>query len=230
HRQRRPSRHPAAFPRQCRRSCAKPGFPCGCGVTPATRDGATSMSVQDDDPLRDVRIGKRDRLKALGIDPYPYSFEGTHEAVELDRRYAALPAGAETEDRVLVAGRIRAIRNSGMFIDLHDVSGKIQVFCHRDLLGAEAIGIVRLLDIGDLIGVEGLVRRTPRGELTVNATVVTVLAKALRPLPEKYHGLADIELRYRQRYLDLIVNPQSRDTLRRRSRVVAAIRRYLSDR
>jgi lysyl-tRNA synthetase class 2 len=188
------------------------------------------MSVQDDDPLREVRIGKRDRLKALGIDPYPYSFEGTHEAVELDRHYAALPAGAETEDRVLVAGRIRAIRNSGMFIDLHDVSGKIQVFCHRDLLGAEAIGIVRLLDIGDLIGVEGLVRRTPRGELTVNATVVTVLAKALRPLPEKYHGLADIELRYRQRYLDLIMNPQSRDTLRRRSRVVAAIRRYLSDR
>ena len=86
---------------------------------------------------------------------------------------------------------------------------------------------MRLLDIGDLIGVEGFVRRTPRGELTVNATEVTLLAKSLRPLPEKYHGLADIELRYRQRYLDLIMNPQSRETLRRRSRIIAAMRAFL---
>ena len=183
-----------------------------------------------DDPLRSVRVQKRDRLKALGIEPYPYSFERTHETAELERRYAGLAAGAETEDRVRVAGRIRAMRNNGMFIDLHDTSGKIQIFCHRDLLGPEAIGIVRLLDIGDLIGVEGLVRRTPRGELTVNATALTVLAKGLRPLPEKYHGLADVELRYRQRYLDLIMNPENRETLRRRSRVIAAMRRHLSER
>jgi lysyl-tRNA synthetase, class II len=181
----------------------------------------------DDDPLRAVRIGKRERLEALGIDPYPCSFERTHEAAELERRYAGLAAGAETEDRVRVAGRIRAMRNSGMFIDLHDASGKIQIFCHRDLLGQEALATVRLVDIGDLIGVDGLVRRTPRGELTVNAIAVTVLAKALRPLPEKYHGLADVELRYRQRYLDLIMNPQSRETLRRRSRIVAAMRSHL---
>jgi lysyl-tRNA synthetase class 2 len=187
------------------------------------------MSVQED-PLREVRIGKRDRLKALGIEPYPYSFERSHEADELERRYAGVPPGAETEDRVRAAGRIRAMRNSGMFIDLHDASGKVQVFCQRDLLGPEAIGIVRLLDIGDLIGVEGLVRRTPRGELTINASSVTVLAKALRPLPEKYHGLADVELRYRQRYLDLIMNPHSREALRRRSQVVAAMRRHLSER
>ena len=130
-----------------------------------------------------------------------------------------------------VAGRIRAMRNSGMFIDLHDASGKIQIFCHKDFCSVpKRWRLVRLLDIGDLIGVEGLVRRTPRGELTVNATAVTVLAKALRPLPEKYHGLADIELRYRQRYLDLIMNPQSRETLRRRSRVVAAMRSHLVER
>jgi lysyl-tRNA synthetase, class II len=183
-----------------------------------------------EDPLRSVRIGKRDSLEALGIDPYPYNFERTHEAGQLERRYTGLAAGAETADRVRVAGRIRAMRNSGMFIDLHDASGKVQIFCHRDLLAPEAIRIVRLLDIGDLIGVEGLVRRTPRGELTVNASGITVLAKALRPLPEKYHGLADVELRYRQRYLDLIMNPQSRDTLLRRSQVVAAIRRHLSER
>src|SRR5436305_12516800 len=180
-----------------------------------------------DDPLRSVRIGKRDSLEALGIDPYPYSFERTHEAGQLERRYTGLAAGDETDDRVRVAGRIRAMRNSGMFTDLHDASGKIQIFCHKDHLSTEQLALVRLLDIGDLIGVEGLVRRTPRGELTVNATEVTLLAKSLRPLPEKYHGLADIELRDRQRYLDLIMNPQSRETLRRRSRVVAAMRAFL---
>jgi lysyl-tRNA synthetase, class II len=180
-----------------------------------------------EDPLRAVRLAKLDALKALGIDPYPYEFARTTEAVELERRHAALAAGAETGESVRIAGRIRAIRNSGMFIDLHDASGKIQVFCHRDFLEPQGLAAVRLLDIGDLIGVEGLVRRTPRGELTVNAGAISVLAKTLRPLPEKYHGLADVELRYRQRYLDLIMNPESRETLRRRSRIVAALRSRL---
>src|SRR5246127_547139 len=132
-----------------------------------------------EDPLRSVRIGKRDSLEAVGIDPYPYSFERTHEAVQLERRYTGLGAGTETEDQARVAGRVRAMRNSGMFIDLHDASGKIQIFCHKDLLGPAGLDIVRLVDIGDVIGVEGLVRRTPRGELTINATAITVLAKAL---------------------------------------------------
>jgi lysyl-tRNA synthetase, class II len=180
-----------------------------------------------EDPLRGIRLAKLDGLKALGIEPYPYAFSRTDEAAELERRHAGLPAGAETDERVRVAGRIRAIRNSGMFIDLHDTSGKVQVFCHRDFLDPGGLAVVRLLDIGDLIGVEGMVRRTPRGELTVNAGAVTVLAKTLRPLPEKYHGLADVELRYRQRYLDLIMNPESRETLRRRSRIVAALRSHL---
>ncbi len=120
------------------------------------------------------------------------------------------------------------MRNSGMFLDLHDASGKIQIFNHKDYLPEADLATLRALDIGDLIGVEGRVRRTPRGELTVNAARLTVLAKALRPLPEKYHGLADIELRYRQRYLDLIVNPASRETLRRRSLIVATLRRHLA--
>jgi lysyl-tRNA synthetase class 2 len=180
-----------------------------------------------EDPLRAVRLAKLDALRALGIDPYPYEFARTDEAADLERRHAALASGADTGERVRVAGRIRAIRNSGMFIDLHDASGKIQVFCHRDFLDPRGLDAVRLLDIGDLIGVEGLVRRTPRGELTVNASAVSVLAKTLRPLPEKYHGLADVELRYRQRYLDLIMNPESRETLRRRSRIVAALRSHL---
>jgi lysyl-tRNA synthetase class 2 len=183
-----------------------------------------------DDPFRAVRLAKLETLRGMGIEPYPVKFERSAEAAELDDRYADLPAGTETEDRVRVAGRIRAVRNSGMFIDLHDASGKIQVFSHKDHLPPDGLALVRLLDIGDLIGVEGLVRRTPRGELTVNATAVTLLAKTLRPLPEKYHGLADIELRYRQRYLDLIMNPQSRETLRRRSRAIAAMRGYLTER
>jgi lysyl-tRNA synthetase class 2 len=183
-----------------------------------------------EDPLRAVRISKLESLKAQGIDPYPYGFDRTHEAAELERLYSGLAAGAETGERVCVAGRIRAVRNNGMFIDLHDATGKVQIFCHRDNLSLEALAIVRLLDIGDLIGVEGLVRRTSRGELTVNATAIAVLAKTLRPLPEKYHGLADVELRYRQRYLDLIMNEESRETLRRRSRIVAAMRNHLVER
>ena len=183
-----------------------------------------------EDPLRAVRISKLESLKAQGIDPYPYGFDRTHEAAELERLYSGLAAGAETGGRVCVAGRIRAVRNNGMFIDLHDATGKVQIFCHRDNLSLEALAILRLLDIGDLIGVEGLVRRTSRGELTVNATAIAVLAKTLRPLPEKYHGLADVELRYRQRYLDLIMNEESRETLRRRSRIVAAMRNHLVER
>ncbi len=194
-------------------------------------DPAAARHADDtEDPFRRVRLDKLEALRGMGIDPYPVSFSREQEALELDRRYAELPAGAETSDCARVAGRIRAMRNSGMFIDLHDASGKIQIFSHKDYLRPDDLPLLKLLDIGDLIGVEGLVRRTPRGELTVNAEHVTMLAKALRPLPEKYHGLADIELRYRQRYLDLIMNPQSRETLRRRSRAVAAMRAWLSER
>ncbi len=183
-----------------------------------------------EDTLRAVRVGKLEGLKAQGIDPYPYSFVRTHSATELDRLYSGLAADAEAGEQVCVAGRIRAVRNNGMFIDLHDTTGKVQIFCHRDNLSPEALAVVRLLDIGDLIGVEGLVRRTSRGELTVNASAMAILAKTLRPLPEKYHGLADVELRYRQRYLDLIMNQQSRERLRLRSRIVAAMRSYLVER
>jgi lysyl-tRNA synthetase, class II len=184
----------------------------------------------DDDPLRAVRLGKLEALRELGVDPYPVAFARTDEAAALEARYTDLPAGAETGDTVRVAGRIRAMRNSGMFIDLNDASGKIQVFGHKDFLSGDGMATLKLLDIGDVIGVEGQVRRTPRGELTVNATSIAVLAKALRPLPEKFHGLADIELRYRQRYVDLIVNEQSRETLRRRSRIVAEMRAFLTAR
>jgi lysyl-tRNA synthetase class 2 len=182
---------------------------------------------EGDDPLRAARIGKLERLRARGLDPYPVKFARSDEAAAVEARHQSLPAGVESEERVCLAGRVLASRNSGMFIDLHDASGKIQIFNHKDHLDEDALAVLRLIDIGDVIGVEGRVRRTPRGELTVNAEAVTILAKALRPLPEKFHGLADIETRYRQRYVDLIVNPESRLTLRRRSLLIAALRRHL---
>jgi lysyl-tRNA synthetase class 2 len=184
----------------------------------------------DQNQFRAARLEKLQALRELGVEPYPYAFERTHEAAEIDRAHAGLAAGETTEDRVRVAGRIRSIRNSGMFVDLHDSSGKIQVFNHKDFLSPEQLQVVRLLDIGDLIGVEGVVRRTPRGELTVNSAAVTLLSKSLLPLPEKFHGLTDIETRYRQRYLDLIMNPESRATFKKRSAIVAAMRRHLIDR
>jgi lysyl-tRNA synthetase class 2 len=184
----------------------------------------------DDNQFRAARLEKLKALRELGVDPYPYAFERSDEAAALERKYAELPTGETTQDRVRIAGRIRSIRNSGMFIDLHDGSGKIQVFNHKDFLSPEQLQLVRLLDLGDLIGVEGIVRRTPRGELTVNSSAVTVLSKTLLPLPEKFHGLTDIETRYRQRYLDLIMNPESRSTLRKRSAVISAMRRWLLDR
>jgi len=185
---------------------------------------------ENDNQFRRARLDKLAALQALGVDAYPYRFARSDEAAAIERRHVDLPAGAVTGERVAIAGRVRANRNSGMFIDLHDMSGKIQIFSHKEFLAADQLAIVKLLDLGDLIGVEGIVRRTPRGELTVNAERVTVLAKALLPLPEKFHGLADLETRYRQRYLDLIVNPGSRETLRRRSAIIGAMRRLLLER
>lgn len=177
--------------------------------------------------FRNARLEKLAAIRAAGIEPYPYRFDRTWLAADIQTTYAELAPREETGVEVRICGRIRAIRNSGMFIDLHDSSGKIQVFSHKDFLTPEQLALVRLLDLGDLIGVVGLVRRTPAGELTVNASEVTILAKALLPLPEKYHGLSDVETRYRQRYLDLIMNAESRDTLRKRSLILTAMRSFL---
>jgi lysyl-tRNA synthetase class 2 len=174
--------------------------------------------------FRRARLEKLGQMRRLGIDPYPYRFDRDHLAAELDDQFRALPPGEKTTTEVTVAGRIRAIRNSGMFIDLHDSSGKIQIFCHKDHLPPDRLELVRLLDLGDGIGARGLVRRTPRGELTIDAAQIDILSKALLPLPEKFHGLNDIETRYRQRYLDLIMNAESRATLRKRSVIIAALR------
>ena len=187
---------------------------------------APTQSATEND-LYAVRLKKKQQLLDLGVNPYPYSFDLTHHAARLHALYATLENEGVTTDTVRVAGRIMSIRNSGMFIDLMDTSGKVQVFCHEKTLPELGQKILACLDLGDLLGVEGTIRRTKRGELTIDATVLTPLAKTLLPLPEKYHGLTDIETRYRQRYLDLIMNPDSRDTLRKRSHIIAQMRSYL---
>jgi lysyl-tRNA synthetase class 2 len=191
---------------------------------------ALYRAERDANQFRQSRLDKLAQIRMLGIEPYPSHFEPKDQAASLEAAHAALPAGTLTEQHATVAGRIRAIRNSGLFLDLHDQSGKIQIFCHKDFLPEPLLALVRLLDLGDIIGVAGLLRRTPRGELTINATAVTLLTKTLLPLPEKYHGLQDQETRYRQRYLDLIMNPETRTVLRKRSAVIAALRGFLIER
>ena len=178
--------------------------------------------------IRQTRIQKLADLADKGVNPYPYVFDKNIDAQDLQLKYADLPAGEETEDFYSVAGRIMAIRNTGMFIDLMDASGKIQVFSHKENLSEDQMKILKLLDIGDIVGFYGSVRRTPRGELSIKATKLKLLSKSLLPLPEKFHGLTDVETRYRQRYVDMIINEDVRKTFRTRSLIIQKIREYLT--
>ena len=163
--------------------------------------------------IRQTRIQKLADLADKGVNPYPYTFAKTANASELQDKYKDLEAGVETEDEYSVAGRVMAIRNTGMFIDLMDATGKIQIFSHKENLSPEQIQLLKLVDIGDIVGFTGTIRRTPRGELSIKSTNLELLSKALLPLPNKqiskekaetlshYHGLTDVELKYRQRYV-----------------------------
>lgn len=179
--------------------------------------------------VRDTRIQKLNDLMDKGINPYPYSFNRDASAEELQKQYKDLQNGEETEDKYNVAGRITAMRNSGMFIDLMDSSGKIQIFSHKENLNEEQLALLKMLDVGDIVGFSGTVRRTPRGELSIKATDLKLLTKSLLPLPEKFHGLTDVETRYRQRYVDLIMNQDVRDTFKKRSLIIQKIREYLTN-
>lgn len=192
-----------------------------------TKDSHETMSPKEN--IRQGRIQKLTDLADKGINAYPYSYNKDTNAKTLQEKYKDLPVGEETEDYYSVAGRIMAMRNTGMFIDLMDDSGKIQIFCHKENMDPEAIKTLKLVDIGDIIGVHGSIRRTPRGELSIKAKDYKLLSKALLSLPEKFHGLTDVETRYRQRYIDLIVNEESRNTLRKRSLIVQKIREYLTN-
>src|SRR5947209_19147971 len=174
------------------------------------------------------RLEKVDRLRAAGIDPYSRGFQPTHttEAAK------ALLGEAERTEPISVAGRLMVKRQQGglVFADLQDGHGRIQLMANRNLLGEEEFARFADLDLGDIIGVTGAVFRTKRGEITVEVQSFQLLTKSLRPLPEKWHGLKDVEIRYRQRYVDLIANPEVRDVFRARSRIISAIRGLFDER
>jgi len=182
--------------------------------------------------LRDTRLEKAKALRELGREPYALRFEPSHRTAQLQADHADLAKGEERQLEVAVAGRVMTRRVMGKlaFFTLADASGPIQLFLEKASLGDAFAQLTSLVDAGDWIGVRGILRRTDRGELSVKVAEWQMLTKALQPLPDKWHGLADVEKRYRQRYLDLIVSPQSRQTFRRRALMVSAIRRWLDDR
>ncbi len=189
--------------------------------------------------IRATRLEKVAEIKSLGLKPYAYKWESTHRTRELQAKYADLGKGEEMGDRVAVAGRIIARRVFGKlaFFSLQDEVGTIQLYLDKKRIDAAMSDLPqafaqlkKLTDVGDILGVEGTIKRTDKGELSVNVTNYTILTKSLLPLPDKWHGLTDTEKRYRQRYVDLIVNPDSRQIFRRRAKITAAIRRYLEQR
>lgn len=177
------------------------------------------------------RVSKLDSLRRRGIEPYPVRFDRTHTLGELRERFGALEPGHETDDAVRVAGRAMLLRRHGKlaFADLRDRTGNLQLFVARDEVGDQAFADFADLDLGDWVGAEGTVMTTKTGELSVRVRSFRLLAKSLRGLPSKAHGLTDTETRYRQRYLDLIVNPQERRIFEIRSETIASIRKTLSE-
>jgi lysyl-tRNA synthetase class 2 len=191
------------------------------------------MSSRKDEFYRQRRA-KLARLRERGIDPYPPRYRRTHTTAEALSAFQSWEEAGATNPapELRVAGRITAMRDMGgaSFIDLRDGSGKLQAYIRRDTLGEEAYEGLRDLDLGDFLGVTGSLFRTRTGEVTVNVREHVLLAKALLPPPEKWHGLADVETRYRQRYLDLMANPEAQALFVMRSRVIAAIRRFMDGR
>ncbi len=183
--------------------------------------------------LRAQRIDRADQLRAAGLDPYPPRIERTHTNAEVSALLEGVGDGEEPDlDAVAVAGRVVAQRGMGRasFLDVLDGSGRLQVLVRRNVVGDEAYERLKLLDLGDFVAVQGKPMRTRTGEATVGATSWQLITKALRAPPEKFHGLTNVEVRQRQRYLDLLANEEVRDTFRTRSRIVAAIRRNLDAR
>jgi lysyl-tRNA synthetase class 2 len=188
----------------------------------------------EDHGLRELlaaRRAKLEQLRAAGIDPYPHDFDGVESIADVRARHEDLAAGDETDVAHRVAGRIAARREAGRaaFIDLVDRSGRIQLHARIDELGEERFERLVSLDIGDLLGIDGVAIRTKRGELSLRVTSFTLLAKSLRPPPDDYHGLSDVETRFRRRELDLIANPETRTLFITRARIVSAVRRSLEE-
>jgi lysyl-tRNA synthetase, class II len=183
------------------------------------------------DELLAVRREKLERLRAGGVEPFPHAYPGVEPIADVRAAHDSLQPGEETEARHRVAGRLAARRGQGKmaFLDLVDRSGRIQLQARVDVLGEEDMERLLELDLGDLIGVDGVAFASRRGELTLRIESWALLAKSLRPPPEKFHGLQDVETRYRRRELDLIANEEARELVTARARIVTSIRRSLDD-
>ena len=199
-------------------------------VRNAAETGAESEEQQVN-TLFAQRLAKVRELEAAGIDPYGHAFPDTVPLAKVRAEFVA-PAEGEYGPEVVVAGRLTARRGMGksIFADLRDSSGKIQLFVGKSEIGDEAFALFKKLDIGDIVGIKGPTFLTRMGELTIRVHECTLLSKSLRPLPEKFHGLVDVEQRYRQRYLDLICNDESRRILKMRSDIIREIRNFMDSR
>ena len=190
---------------------------------------AGDQQVAATEDLNELMKVRREKLAAItdkGIEPFGRNYDATHHAQAILDNFDSLEG-----QTVKVSGRLVAVRGHGKasFAHVTDMSGKIQIYFRQDAMGEAKYEELHLADIGDIIGVEGTVFRTQRGEISVKAATFTFLAKALRPLPEKFHGLKDVEMRYRQRYLDLIMNPEVKDTFVKRSRIISTLRQLLDE-
>lgn len=192
---------------------------------PNTEEAAVLTENEINEQMR-VRIDKMHKIEEHGWKPFGYRFLYTHRAADIAAQFDEL---SEKETEVKMAGRIMAIRGHGKtcFMDMQDKTGRIQVYVRKDVIGEENYALIKLMDIGDTVGITGTAFRTHMGELSIKANSVEMLSKSLRPLPEKWHGLKDVETRYRQRYVDLIVNPEVRDTFVKRSQIIRSVREVL---
>ena len=194
------------------------------------RENTANAPEQDLSEMMRVRREKMDAFRAMGVPPFGHRFEVTDYASALKEKYDYLAEDEEGEEEVRIAGRLMAIRGHGKasFSTLNDRTGNIQVYFKMDVLGEQKYNEeFKRLDIGDIIGIRGVVFKTRRGEVTVRVEDFDLLSKSLRPLPEKFHGLKDVDTRYRQRYLDLMVNHEVREVFRKRTKIIQSIRRYL---
>ena len=192
---------------------------------PNTEEAAVLTENEINEQMQ-VRIDKIHKIEEHGWKPFGYRFLYTHRAADIAAQFDEL---SEKETEVKMAGRIMAIRGHGKtcFMDMQDKTGRIQVYVRKDVIGEENYALIKLMDIGDTVGITGTAFRTHMGELSIKANSVEMLSKSLRPLPEKWHGLKDVETRYRQRYVDLIVNPEVRDTFVKRSQIIRSVREVL---
>ncbi|MGB4168358.1 MAG: lysine--tRNA ligase [Tepidanaerobacteraceae bacterium] len=183
--------------------------------------------VNEISEIQKIRLNKLEEIKKMGVAPFGKSFSLTHNLQQIKDNFEEL----ENQD-VKIAGRIMAIRGHGKaaFFDIQDQTGRLQMYIKKDGVTEETFQLYKLLDIGDIVGIEGQVFRSKKGEISVAVSDLTLLSKSLRPLPEKWHGLKDTDIRYRQRYLDLITNPEVKQTFLLRSKIITTMRRYLDER